>query len=385
MNISKYWKDMHISKPENPHPKKLIISKEEPVPFPENYATDLKDKTQPMSKLSKEEKDELIKFINANYQMDQDDNIETIDADLLQRFENVNGQIIITRYTKTGRIMGCMFSVVTPLRANLNGELTEIAKHGYTTFMTVHKKLRKKGVCMMLIRGMVKYGYKDLGDVFCGYHLVPSAHTTTPVTVKSWFRPINLKKSRETGFQYKTFKTAKDRSDFRDKFYYRIPKLGENVQCVKIKSNCKNFTEIYQKFLEMMSRKKLHYIPTESDFMEWCKNFDTHYVEICGNIAAVFTVRKSEPFIVSTSKLANMALLILFCSADAESADVAYKCLLKVVDEAKYDVLYGYELGDLTLDIAAQYHAGETSSNLYLEFYNNGLDLKPSEVMIPLI
>lgn len=383
MNNSKWWKDMYVTneKYATLNEDEMIISKAEPVTFESDSKANIIVNTliktsKPLSEYSLAHKEEIIKFINRHNCHNTFGNIETMDSELMGQFEGMNAIVTILRYSKTNRIMGVIFSVSLTLTS---GKISN--DHGYTTYMTVHKKLRDKGVAMMLIRGNIEYGYKNM-KVYCGYHLVDHPHTKTSITIESWFRPINLTSARKVGFDFKSYREPKDKSDFRNKFKYRIPSLKPHQHVKKITADTARI--VYPTFQEIQKKKILFWDPSIEEFCRFIENFDMYYVQNLNNIVAFFALRKSEPFIVSSSSKANLGLMVLF-TANKNFEKLGFEGVLNVAEKCGHDVLYGYEMGDLELNTVKECNGGATSSHLYLEFYNNKLSLESKDLMIPLL
>ena len=79
---------------------------------------------------------------------------------------------------------------------------------------------------MILIRAVMKEGYTRYG-INHGYYMTFAPRHSISNEIKSWYRPINIKKATDAGFTLQTFSAKGDRlpSATRQRLAYHIPTL----------------------------------------------------------------------------------------------------------------------------------------------------------------
>lgn len=251
-------------------------------------------------------------------------------------------------------IIGTMFSLPLRLKHDKKNMLSS-----YTTFLCVAQSQRTSGLAMVLIRAVMKFGYEWYG-INHGYYMTPEVHHPIHNLVKSWYRPINLKRSREAGFALQPFATVDHE---RRAYHIGTPKL------IPIKASARE----YELVLTLLRTHELRLAPTHYEWSQLCDCFDIYIVPNRG----LFMLFPLSVYVAETGKKVRIAQLALMVG------EVLVQALF-VAGRDKYDLLYGRYVGDVTVSRVAQIRGQTTVSNEYLEFYNTRTIIPNDQLALPI-
>lgn len=380
-----YWKDMLIHK-DSETPNRNIISEEAPIDFDKkNYETELEwNSYYPFTeKLSQEFGQEIVDFMN-NHNVMYNGITERFTQSLVDSLASLKCIVFILRFRKTNKIMAFMADL--PLYAN-----THESQHNLTTFLCVHKGLRGKGVCMLMIRKALKFAH-DRG-MLPSYYLVPKTFSKSALPIKRWMRPINYKSALQKGFEFETHKGRSDRTDIKSRMAFAVRKLPDDVICKQIKPKSKLYDKTFNWITKFASNdeNKMNFMwkPQNLErWKRWCDAFPTFFVTCDGTNGGIISVQCKEILIPDTGAIAKVAFIPFHMAENSSPKLVDYmlKCALNYANEQEQDVLFCLQVGHLTPDILETNRAVRTTGYMYLDFYNFVFeDLRPNQIYVPLL
>lgn len=243
----------------------------------------------------------------------------------------------------------------------------------YTTFLCVAKEYREKGLAMILIRAVMKEGYTRYG-INHGYYMTFTSHHSISNEIKSWYRPINIKKADESGFTLQTFSTKGDRgkssnNKIRQRLAYYIP----NPSILPIKATPESYDLVMKIFKQRRNSGQLYLIPTKIEFNWLCNCFDIYTV----GTDSLFMLFPMNSIISSTGKSVRNAQVALMIGDVLSHA-------LWIANENKYDLLYGWCGGDITKEKVVAIKGLITVARSFIELYNSKFNIPNSSMSVPL-
>lgn len=306
-------------------------------------------------------KSEIMEFISFHDCIDEGNTTE-LSEESFNRFLSIPCFIGILFFQN--KVIGTMFSV--PFNAKINNLSTFITT--YTTFLCIHRHHRNKGLAMILIRAIMKEGYKFY-NLNHGYYITSNIHHPINSKLQSWYRPINIKNSSDAGFSIESFLRPNDRNNSsslsRQKIAYHVSKPS----VLPFKAQESNYDEI----LKFLQKGIVHLDPSPQDYIHLCNFFDVYIVPNLG----FFMIFPMTSLISSSRKRvrnANLALMV---------GDLLPHALW-IASQNKYDLLYGWCLGDITPPKVSAVRGHITTADLHLEFYNTSSVISNSDLFLPL-
>lgn len=314
-------------------------------------------------------KEEIMNFIKINDCTDTG-NVTELSNESLTRFLQTPGGITVLYYKNS--IIGIMLSIILrciydnnsskAIEDNSSSSLRSLSLlSSYNTFLCVHKDYRNQGLAMIIIRAAMLAAYKEY-RINHGYFMTMSPHQPINIKIESWYRPINVNKSRDAGFTLGTFRRKGD-----IKLLQRIGYFIAKPDVLPIK--CTNYNLVKK----ILSIGKFHLDPTEQEFQMLIKCFDIYTV----NDNSLFMLFPMHSLICSTGKRVRNAQLALMIG------DVMQHALF-IAKEDNYDLLYGWCAGDITVERVQKSKGIITSAVTYLEYYNTAKIIKQNELFVPL-
>lgn len=234
----------------------------------------------------------------------------------------------------------------------------------YTTFLCIHMDYREMGLAMILIRSIMKDGYLRYG-IHHGYYMTSDTHHPIHNEIKSWYRPINIKKAQEAGFTLQNFDKRGDRrpTAARQKLAYHISKPS----VLPVRASYENAMMI------IGTRPGLCINPTPKEFI-WLSNcFEIYTV---GNYG-MFMLFPMTTFISQTGKRVRNAQLTMMIGDVLPHA-------LWIANEKCYDLLYGWCGSDITKDRVTSIRGLVTTAKSYLELYNTKSVIPNNDMIVPI-
>lgn len=266
---------------------------------------------------------------------------------------------------KDDKIIGTMIS---PIFRAQYGDFSLLTS--YTTFLCVAKDYREKGLAMILIRAVMKEGYTRYG-INHGYYMTFTPHHSISNEIKSWYRPINIKKAGEAGFTLQTFSAKGDRgnSSTHQRLAYHIPKPS----VLPIKATPESYDLVMKILRQGCSSGKLCLTPTKQEFDWLCNCFDIYIV----GTASLFMLFPMSSIISSTGKRVRNAQVALMIGDVLSHA-------LWIANENKYDLLYGWCGGDITREKVVAIKGLITVARSFVELYNSKFNIPNNSMSVPL-
>lgn len=382
---SQYWKDMHIERSvTNISPTVKILSKDEPIQFDKEYSELKLECHYPYTQSDHDKySSEIIKFVNTNNQM-YTGVYELIDEKLLNTFVGFETYMSIIRYKKNNNIMGVMFAIIC------NTTALNTTKFALTSYLCIHKKLRGKGLCMMLIRYTLKEAHNR--NLYCSYYLQEKAFSGCALSVERWMRPINLESAIKKGFE---FELPPKSNKTKRKYAYMIKNSLPKEYSYNVIQTNKEITKSFKFVNELNSTlsaqqtSRLSWKPTKKEWKSWCKSdaFDTLTLIKNNKTIGVITIQKKQIFITETQCVANLTF-IPYHLADISCDEFSYRILLESAimysKDLGVDMLFAFESGVFSKDVI-QTNNFVTTGNMYIDFYNYRNSLTVSDVFVPLL
>lgn len=302
-------------------------------------------------------KSRIINFIKIN-DCTGSGNVTELSSESLERLLSTPN--ILAVLIKNNNIIGTMISPIFRAKYKDFSLLTS-----YTTFLCVDKKHREQGLAMTLIRAVMKEAHSRY-NLCHGYYMSSTPHHNIHNEIKSWYRPINIKKSGEAGFTMKSFKNDRGGSSTtKQRLAYHVSKPS----ILPIKAS----PLFYELILRILQKGDLYLTPTYQEFEWLCKCFDIYTV----NNDSMFMLFPMVSFISSTGKRVRNAQVALMIGDVLSHA-------LWVANDNKYDLLYGWCAGDITEDRVSNIKGLITTDKSCLEFYNTRIAIPNNNIMVPI-
>ena len=350
----------------------IIISLEAPIEYSEK-------KNIVLSRgANKEEYDEIYEFLRDQNEMSSG-NFTLFPKDEIARYTRFNSLSVLMRSSKSNALLGTIFSMIFPVQClnDIKEDIQEknIILHGCTTFLNVHNKLRKHGLCMAMIRELTKYAYEN--GIYCSYSLTSFPLSPKSFEISAWYRPLNLARSIGLGFTYPNWNIPGDFLKNRITYNTKMPK---KYTCERVTNNKLEISHSF--YLQQISNKKFAFMPDITFFNKWIQEYPTFIVTENKKIIGLFSL--GSVYCRMASGLdGRLALSLLFVCSHEFSIKVM-KSMIFMANERDYDALYMHEVGDITSTLLKEINAVPTPAKSYFSLYNNSMTLTPSDLYIPL-
>ena len=384
---SKYWKDMHIvndktteeNAENDTHKINQILTREEPIDFASDYS-DL-DWTcyHPYSiDVHDDINDELVKFVNKHNKVPTGI-YELITPGFFKTFTGIESYLGVIRYNKTNKIMGVMISLI------LNTTALNTTKFALTTYLCVHTQLRKKGLCMMLIRKMIKEAHTN--GMLCSYYLQASPFSQCALPVERWMRPINVTRALERGFE---FIMPSDKNSIKYKHAYHIGNQLDNgykYNVIKINKEINESYAFITLFNDRTDKPAISWKPSKKEWKTWCISdaMDTLLIkDRNGSIQGIVTLQKKQIYIPETDKLADLTFIPYHIALSESDHNQILNAAVIYSKKLDMDMMFMFENGVFTRDVIIANKAGSTGE-MYIDFYNFNNKLSIKDVYVPLL
>lgn len=370
-----YWKDMFIYKNDSSNAinalnaplEQITISNDKPIDFPLNFA-DLSFeyyKSITQSKMLELSQD-IIQFTNDNNQV-YTNVYERIDENLLISLCSFDCYLFVLRYPKNNKIMGLM--IATMYDTNLQH------KFALTCYLCIHKRLRNKGLCMMLIRKALNVAYED--NIKCSYYLEETPFSDANIKLERWMRPINVTRALKNGY---TFEMPNPKNKVKYSNAYSISSLDHDLLYSKIDNDID--LELAFNYIQSTTnlvtnnKKYLMWCPTKQELndLSKSKSFDILIIKNKKTeVLGLFILHKKQIFIPNTLTNSNV-VFICYNNCNTVNLNSMNKCFNVVVWYCKnklqdIDVLYSFDCGSLNKEVLSSNKAVETGE-MYIDFYN---------------
>ena len=336
-----------------------IISRDRPPDY------DRSKKVELCRGIYEEEYDEVVSFLRSENKTSS--GIFTLlSKEEIKRLISLDTYVVLMR-TSNSHLYGTIFSLPLPIKSDGN-----LITHGCTSFLNVCSKVRKFGMCSILIRELALYGFEN--NILCSYQLSTFKLHDNAVKINTWYRPISLMRSLLLGF---TFTGYNDLSNFhktREKFACKAVK-GVDVKLVK-EGGCENALNFYLKLVE---NKKFAFFPDLSLFKKWIKAYPTYVVKGLG-IFSLGTINCK----MSNGAEGMLASPLLFACVNEGAGVQVLKSLLSVASEKDYDVFYCNQVGDLSEELLQSVNCIKNVVPTYFSLYNNSIKLDEKDIYTPL-
>ena len=344
---------------------KFIISKEVPVKFED-------DKKVVISEGIQESEYEEVSHFYQKYNRMSTGNITLMTVDDLKRHLILPNISLLMR-SANGMLIGTIISILLPVK-NRNDITEQIIMHGCTTFLAVHPGLRKMGLCMALIRRLIEIGYER--KMYCDYHMVSFPIGSNSIKISSWYRPINMGRSKELGFLYDGFRDPRNSTKVRLKY---TTKLQPNHTYIIVGPNNINVSLKYYK--SIIKDSKFAFWPNKDLWSQWVTSFPTYLIYKGDKIVGVVSINTVYCVIEKSQEMGRI-LFPIICNGEMESV---MPVVCSIANDLKYDVVYFHEHGSVTEDALGKINAIQTNTKLFFSLYNNQILLNQTDIDVPLL
>lgn len=364
---SKYWKDMNCVLEKPSQNCSFYVSENGPPSFddlPKGISCAI---YHPLhldgnvgNRPDKEIEEDIISFIKTHDEGDNG-NVTELTQESLQRLFSTPSVMAILR--KDNKIIGTMISPIFRVKyKRVNRKPLNILS-SYSTFLCVDKLYRKQGLAMALIRSIMQEGFQRYG-INHGYYMTFNKHHNINTSIESWYRPINLKKSKQAGFDLESF----GNSAVKQRLAYHVCK----PTLLPVKATLKSY-DLVQKILRQRYEGNFCLAPTYKEFGWLCNCFDIYTVGDYG----LFMLFPITSYIYRTKQRVRNGHLSLMIG------DVLSH-VLWAANETNYDLVYGWCCGDVTTERVTNVKGIITAAETQLELYNTTTPIPPNNMFVPL-
>ena len=362
-----YWSDMYIKSGDS-HLKNnsIIISKEPPIKY-----DDHEKKINLLNGIKPSVYEEVSNFIKQHNRMSTG-NTTLLPTKELERYLDLENISILMRSQNNNKLMGTIISLLLPIKV-VNGGNKEIITHGCATFLNVHSAIRGFGMCMAIIREGISLGYEK--GIYCDYHMLSFKLGDNSVKIKSWYRPINLSRSKTLGFLYPGYNDL--RSTVKTRLKYTTILRG-TMNYDKVSSTNIDY---YNYYLSTIKNKKFSFYPDITLWKKWVTSFPTYIIYNNSSKVGIVSLNTTYCTIESTKETGRVCFPVI-CNGDMQ---YVLPVLGHIARNENYDVIYFYQHGDLTDSSLESFNAIKSDTNVWVSLYNNSIDLKPEDIYAPLL
>lgn len=322
----------------------------------------------------------LIEYLAEQNKM-MSGNFTLLTEEDLNNFKNLNLLTILMKGGPKNSLIGTILSIPLPVKCKYENIPTEIILHGCTTFLNVHSKLRGNGLCKYLINRLNCLAHNK--NIYCGFQITHWPICQTAIPINTWYRPINLLRSLELGFVFPHYNELGHFYENRIKYACKKPK-GFTISPVK------NIGPIYNFYINNIGDKKFVYSPNLEDFTKWINTFNNSYWifnKANKEIVGFFTFKTLSCKIGSQNPQLSLGAKIclpLLLVHKKHYELITLDSLLYIANNDHYDVLYCYQIGNMTENLLKSKNSIMTKNPSYFSLTNNYIKLKPEDILVPL-
>jgi hypothetical protein len=276
---------------------------------------------------------------------------------------------------KEGKIYGFCVSIKCSLYLQLENDF-EIIESVMTSHLCIDKDHRNKALASYVIYGAIDEAFRK--KIYTGYHYIDSPKSASNLKVFNYYRPLNIKKSLENGYQVNSL-SKQNLSFYMDEMpTEKQMQLLERDYSVSSYESYNVSPSVYEdlQFLQTQNRK-LTLIFSAVQFEELKKNFQ------------FFTVKKGEEIIglvmyktllVHIGKLGKVSPNAQICllEMNPDYGHVVVSKLIHHLVDHKFVAMTGVCFGEMSNEKLRKKFGFVTSGFQYLDFYNVHVKLKDS-------
>lgn len=346
-----------------------IISYDEPVGFDHS-----KMKIVFTNTINRTELNDVSNFYREHNKM-VTGNTTLFPPEELSKFLNFENISFLMKSSKN-KLIGTIVSLVFPIKVGPN--INNVITHGCTTCLAVHKSLRSMGLCMGLIRTLIKRGYES--KIYCDYHIVSFKLGSNSVPINSWYRPINLSRCKQLGFKFIGFEEKK--KSVKSRLMYRCDE-PKNYSMEQISSDKNNVQESLKYHLDQVCQYKFSFWPDIELWLKWVDNYPTYVIRNKeNNIECIFSISTIHCCIENMQEDAILCFPLI-CEGNVK---IGLKFMCNVAKKYNYDLLYFHQAGSFTENNLESINSIKTTSTLWFSLYNNSIQLtSPTDIHTPLL
>lgn len=252
-------------------------------------------------------------------------------------------------------IVGTVMGVVTTLN---------IGKSAYVSFLCFKEDYRGKGHTLPLCENLIKYG--TTLHLNSGYFLGTKPRRETSCIVKPFYRILNYKIMKESGFY-----TIEGK---RGKLKYAIKKgatviegIDEKIQRIILGESDNNFD--------------LYWKPDPMELRRYTSSMDFFSVYDDELFIGFFILLPIETIIGQTGLKVKMAMLS-YCHVVGNYHEKVFRSVIYTANCREYHGLYGYAIGHITEKVIESNGCHIPEKTFYLNIFNHKQDLVPAGINI---
>jgi hypothetical protein len=289
--------------------------------------------------------DEIVTFTNEHNYV-HGGNITRLSREILEKWVKVYGGLTILRMGKM--LIGTMLSLVYNFKYK---ETT--GNTSYTTYLCVHSKFRGHSLAMALIRSNLRIASLR-ANTFHGCYLTPESHWKPERKMGAWYRPIDLSKAEDAGFQINPFTRKNEKPNKkRINMIYCIREPQEKCQLVDVDQDYQDFIKAFNK------PNSFCFAPTFEQWKGVCSFYKTY--RIGDDFFGLFI---TDIEVADTHKIVTNSYL-----AFASSPKVLNHALL-MSKELNCVLMCGLYFGCITKSEIETIRGSTTTAECFLEMYN---------------
>lgn len=250
----------------------------------------------------------------------------------------------IIKNSETAEILGFILSIPNTLK--MNGSLI---RSGLTTNNCVSLKYRHKNLSSTLISSVIDYGFKN--EIYTGYHFISQPRTESAIEVLNYFRPLNIKLSRECGYMF-----PEKNYSIRDDNDYKI---------INVK-----YDDLVLMFNNAELKKHLNLYLSREEYLNLMIDSEIKGITYKSKLIGFFIFKSILLKIAKTNKICPIARLVYSDCIPFHSEKFISKIINHLIDSKKYIVMSGVCLGILSDEELRDKVGICISGKSYLDFYN---------------
>lgn len=304
----------------------------------------------------------MIKFIH-QHDRTASGNITELTSEFLTRIQVV--PCIIGLLYEAKQLVGTIFTFLFRTAMASHTE-SETAPTAYTTLLCVDRAYRERGLAMILIRATTVVMYQTYGSND-GYYLTATSHHPIHNPIQAWYRPVNVRRAIQAGFDLPTFVKPGDRGRplARQELAYRISK--PSVLPVRAR------VEDYDLVLALLRKGQFYLAPSQPEYVGLLQAFDCYLI---GKRKLLLLFPMTTVIGETSKRVRNAQIAVMIGDALSEA--------LWIAQEDKYDLVYGWLVGEMTRPRIEAIKGLVASGSPALEFYNFRAPILNAEMMVPI-
>lgn len=256
-------------------------------------------------------------------------NLNLMTPEILQRLKKIKSGFV--EATINDQLIGTM--VVIPM-----GDVS----HG--TFLCIDPNFRGQRIAPQLIQTGLNWCSPPVG-----YFLTADKKTLTSLPIYRWYRPINVSRARELGFDFPNYRRPEDRTNARDILHYSV----KNLSGLKVLNS------------------------TDGPISDW--PYPTYRIELNDEVIGHFSM-EVRPIQMKNGQIGNIGVIVWAKISHPK----AFRGFLEIGSRENVDIIFGYQVSGITPEVLNQFNA-IPSTPMYLGWANTGRRINAVDWDLPFL